>query len=71
MTRLRPIEIFSLTNKIQLYVGLAFLVPTAIVSVLILSQLTSSYRAEINRSHQKRAVNIAQNFKQDLGVISE
>ena len=69
MTRLRPIEIFSLTNKIQLYVGLAFLVPTAIVSVLILSQLTSSYRAEINRSHQKRAVNIAQNFKQDLALF--
>ena len=69
MTRLRPIEIFSLTNKIQLYVGLAFLVPTAIVSALILSQLTSSYRAEINRSHQKRAVNIAQNFKQDLGLF--
>ncbi|MDC1369906.1 HAMP domain-containing histidine kinase [Cyclobacteriaceae bacterium] len=69
MTRLRPIESFSLTNKIQLYVGLSFLVPTAIVSVLILSQLTSSYRAEINRSHQKKAVNIAQNFKQDLALF--
>tara|TARA_X000001036_G_scaffold439974_1_gene493436 strand:+ start:1997 stop:5569 length:3573 start_codon:yes stop_codon:yes gene_type:complete len=69
MTRLRPIESFSLTNKIQLYVGLSFLVPTAIVSGLILSQLTSSYRAEINRSYQKKAVNIAQNFKKDLTLF--
>ena len=69
ITRLRPIESFSLTNKIQLYVGLSFLIPTAIVSVLILSQLTSSYRAEINRSHQKKGVNIAQNFKQDLALF--
>ena len=69
MTRLRPIERFSLTNKIQLYVGLSFFVSTAIVSALILSQLTSSYRAEINRSYQKKAVNIAQNFKQDLKLF--
>ena len=69
MTRLKPIESFSLTNKIQLYVGLSFLVPMVIVSLLILSQLTSSYRAEINRSYQKKAVNIAQNFKQDLALF--
>ena len=69
MTRFKPIESFSLTNKIQLYVGLSFFVSTAIVSALILSQLTSSYRAEINRSFQKKAVNIAQNFKQDLRLF--
>ena len=69
MTRLKPIESFSLTNKIQLYVGLSFFVSTAIVGALILSQLTSSYRAEINRSYQKKAVNIAQNFKQDLKLF--
>ena len=69
MINLKPIEKYSLINKIQLYVGIAFLVPTLLVSMAIMNVLNTSYRADINRSYQNKALNIAENMTDELEIF--
>lgn len=53
---------FYFSTKIQLYLGASFFIPLFIVSVAILNSLNSSYKAEINKSYQKRASRIEENI---------
>ncbi len=52
----------TLANRIQLYLGFSFILPLLIVSAVILNLLNSSYRDEIIRNYQKRAITIAENI---------
>ncbi len=45
-----------------MYLGASFFIPLLIVSVAILNSLNSSYKAEINKSYQKRASRIEENI---------
>ncbi|MFY0686149.1 MAG: HAMP domain-containing histidine kinase [Cyclobacteriaceae bacterium] len=62
ITTIYKIESYSLANKIQLYMGLGFVLPVFLVSVAILNALNNSYRDEIDRSYQKRAINLVDNL---------
>ncbi len=53
---------FNLSTKIQVYLGLSFLLPMLVVSVALINTLNSSYREEIDRNFQKRSYNIAENI---------
>lgn len=53
---------FNLSTKIQLYLGLSFILPMLIVSVALLNTLNSSYREEIDRNFRKRSYNLAENL---------
>ena len=52
----------NLSTKIQIYLGLSFLLPMLVVSVALINTLNSSYREEIDRNFQKRSYNIAENI---------
>ena len=56
----------SLANRIQLYLGLSFILPLILVSGVILNLLNNSYRDEINRNYQKRANTVAENIYSHL-----
>lgn len=58
----QPGRQLSLANRIQLYLGFSFILPLLIVSAVILNLLNSSYRDEIIRNYQKRAITIAENI---------
>lgn len=58
----QPDQQLTLANRIQLYLGFSFILPLLIVSAVILNLLNSSYRDEIIRNYQKRAITIAENI---------
>jgi len=53
---------FNLSTKIQLYLGLSFLIPMLIVSVALINTLNISYKEEIDRNFEQRSFNIAENI---------
>lgn len=53
---------FNLSTKIQLYLGLSFLLPMTVVSIALINTLNQSYREEIDRNFQKRSYNLAENL---------
>lgn len=53
---------FNLSTKIQLYLGLSFIIPLLIVSIALLNTLNRSYREEIDNNFQKRSYNLAENL---------
>lgn len=53
---------FYLSTKIQLYLGLSFILPMLIVSIALIDTLNASYREEIDRNFQKRSYNVAENL---------
>ncbi|MFY0606871.1 MAG: HAMP domain-containing histidine kinase [Cyclobacteriaceae bacterium] len=50
----------TLSTKIQIYLGLSFLVPMIIVSIALINTLNTSYKEEIDRSFSKRSYNVAE-----------
>ena len=50
----------NFTGKIQLYLGMAFIIPLLIAGFALLNTLNSSYREEINRSYIKQALYISE-----------
>ena len=46
----------NFTGKIQLYLGLAFIIPLFIAGFALLNSLNASYKEEINRNYLKRAL---------------
>ncbi len=52
----------NLSTKIQIYLGLSFLMPMVLVSIALINTLNSSYKDEIERSFVKRSYNIAENI---------
>ncbi|WP_258105093.1 sensor histidine kinase [Marinoscillum sp. MHG1-6] len=55
-------RIFNLATKIQLYLGLSFVVPMLIVSVALLNSLNQSYKEEIDKNSNKKAYNISESL---------
>ncbi|MEO9475586.1 MAG: HAMP domain-containing sensor histidine kinase [Cyclobacteriaceae bacterium] len=51
---------FNLSTKIQLYLGLSFVVPMLVVSIALLNTLNDSYKEEIDKSFSKHAYNISE-----------
>ncbi len=52
----------NLATKIQLYLGMAFIVPMLIVSVGLLNTLNASYRDQIDQNFLSRSYNLAGNL---------
>ncbi len=50
----------NFTSKIQLYLGLAFVIPLFSAGFALLSSLNSSYREEINRNYLKRSLYLSE-----------
>lgn len=50
----------NFTSKIQLYLGLAFVIPLFTAGFALLSSLNTSYREEINRSYLKQTLYISE-----------
>ena len=50
----------SFTGKIQLYLGLAFIVPLVSSGFALLNSLNTSYKEEINRNYLKRSLYISE-----------
>ncbi len=53
---------FNLSTKIQLFLGLSFLLPMFIVSIALINTLNRSYKEEIDRSFRKRSFNMVENL---------
>ena len=53
---------FNLSTKIQLFLGLSFLLPMIVVSIALINTLNTSYKEEIDRNFRKRSFNIAENL---------
>lgn len=51
---------FNLSTKIQLYLGLSFLIPMLIVSIALLNTLNDTYKEEIDSSFSTKAYNISE-----------
>ncbi len=51
---------FNLSTKIQLYLGLSFLIPMLIVSIALLNTLNTTYREEIDASFSTKSYNISE-----------
>lgn len=51
---------FNLSTKIQLYLGLSFLIPMLIVSIALLNTLNQTYKEEIDNSFSTKAYNISE-----------
>ncbi len=66
-----PARSLSLANRIQLYLGISFILPLLIVSAVILNLLNSSYRDEIIRNYQKRAIAVSENIYGDLSLFEQ
>ncbi len=56
----------NFTGKIQLYLGLAFIIPLFTAGFALLNSLNSSYREEINRSYLKRSLYISELLSDDV-----
>lgn len=61
----------SLANRIQLYIGLSFLLPTLFISIAILNTLNQSYMEETDRDYQRTARNLAENLVSDIDLFTE
>ncbi|AFM04338.1 histidine kinase,HAMP domain-containing protein,histidine kinase [Bernardetia litoralis DSM 6794] len=57
---------FNLTGKIQLYLNLAFFLPTILLSILIVSILNSENKNQTVETYFQKAENVAQNFSNKL-----
>ncbi len=57
---------FNLTGKIQLYLNLAFFLPTILLSILIVSILNSENKNQTIETYFQKAENVAQNFSKKL-----
>ncbi|WP_421868994.1 ATP-binding protein [Marinoscillum sp.] len=53
---------FNLSTKIQLFLGLSFLLPMIVISIALINTLNTSYKEEIDRNFRKRSFNIAENL---------
>lgn len=58
----------NFTGKIQLYLGLAFIIPLFTAGVALLNSLNTSYKEEINRSYLKRALYISELLSSNLSL---
>ncbi len=56
----------NFTSKIQLYLGLAFIIPLFTAGFALLSSLNTSYREEINRSYQKQTLYISEILSESI-----
>jgi signal transduction histidine kinase len=52
---------WSLSRKIQWYAAMILTIPIIIIGTVIMNVLNDSYRDEINKNYQKRALNVAEN----------
>ncbi|PIY09113.1 MAG: hypothetical protein COZ18_08800 [Flexibacter sp. CG_4_10_14_3_um_filter_32_15] len=57
---------FNLTGRIQLYLNLAFFLPTILLSILIVSILNSENKNQTIETYFQKAENVAQNFSNKL-----
>ncbi|WP_338760964.1 ATP-binding protein [Bernardetia sp. ABR2-2B] len=57
---------FNLTGRIQLYLNLAFFLPTILLSILIVSILNSENKNQTIETYFQKAENVAQNFSTKL-----
>ena len=57
---------FNLTGRIQLYLNLAFFLPTILLSILIVSILNSENKNQTVETYFQKAENVAQNFSKKL-----
>lgn len=57
---------FNLTGRIQLYLNLAFFLPTILLSILIVSILNSENKNQTIETYFQKAENVAQNFSEKL-----
>lgn len=58
----------NFTGKIQLYLGLAFIIPLFTAGFALLNSLNTSYKEEINRSYLKRSLYISELLSSNLKV---
>ncbi|MEP5611057.1 MAG: HAMP domain-containing sensor histidine kinase [Cyclobacteriaceae bacterium] len=56
----------NFTGKIQLYLGLAFIIPLFTAGFALLNSLNTSYREEINRSYLKQSLYISELLSDDI-----
>lgn len=60
----------NFTGKIQLYLGMAFVIPLLLAGFALLNTLNTSYRDEINRSYIKQALYISELLSNELEEAS-
>ncbi|MEQ8627836.1 ATP-binding protein [Ekhidna sp.] len=60
----------NFTSKIQLYLGMAFVIPLLITGFALLNTLNTSYREEINRSYIKQALYISEILSNEIEEVS-
>ncbi len=60
----------NFTGKIQLYLGLAFIIPLFTAGFALLNSLNSSYKEEINRSYLKRSLYISELLSDDVTDVA-
>lgn len=60
----------NFTGKIQLYLGMAFIIPLLLAGFALLNTLNTSYREEINRSYIKQALYISEILSTDIEEVS-
>ncbi len=69
---IKPDEIsLNFTGKIQLYLGLVFIVPLFSAGFALLSSLNTSYREEIDRSYLKKALYISKLLTTELSELGK
>jgi len=56
----------NFTGKIQLYLGLAFIIPLFTAGFALLNSLNTSYREEINRNYLKRSLYISELLSDEM-----
>ncbi len=61
----------NFTSKIQLYLGLAFVIPLLITGFALLNTLNSSYRDEINRSYIKQSLYISEILSSEIQDVDD
>ena len=60
----------NFTGKIQLYLGMAFIIPLLMAGFALLNTLNISYREEINRSYIKQALHISEILSTDIAEVN-
>ncbi|MEO9484907.1 MAG: ATP-binding protein [Ekhidna sp.] len=60
----------NFTGKIQLYLGMAFIIPLLITGFALLNTLNTSYREEINRSYIKQSLYISEILSIDIEEVN-
>lgn len=59
----------NFTSKIQLYLGMAFIIPLLITGFALLNTLNTSYREEINRSYIKQSLYISEILSNEIEEV--